>query len=85
MLLIDPGGRIGSSERAVKTLAPLATGGRHSAAVLVAAGGWRDEAALREALKALAAKLAAIGLRIDRRKTGIRMAKAKPTLPTPYA
>jgi hypothetical protein len=43
--------------------------------VLVAAGGRSDEAALREALAALAPKLAVIGLPICRRKAGIRIAK----------
>lgn len=76
LVIRGPLGGLGSSERIVRTLAPLAAGGRHSAAALVAAGGWRDEAALREALIGLSGKLAALGLRIDRRKAGLRMAKA---------
>jgi hypothetical protein len=62
----------------MRTLAPLAAGGRHPGSALVAAGAWRDEGALREALDALAPKLSALGLRICRRKAGLRMAKAKP-------
>jgi hypothetical protein len=62
----------------VRTLGPLAVGGRHLPAVLVTAGGWQDEEALREALTGLGLKLAAIGLRVCRRKAGLRMAKARP-------
>jgi hypothetical protein len=58
-------------------LEPLAAGGRHAAAVLVTAGGWQDEAVLREALAGLGPKLAALGLRICHRKAGLRMAKAR--------
>ena len=76
LVLRGPLGGIGTSDRVVRTLAPLAAGGRHLPAVLVAAGGWQDENALRAALVAVAPKLAALGLRICRRKAGIRMAKA---------
>lgn len=79
LLLIGPAGALGTSNRMARTLEPLAAGGRHLPAALVAAGSWQDEAALREALDALAPKLAALGLRICRRKAGIRMAKVKPT------
>jgi hypothetical protein len=65
------------------TLAPLATGGRHRPAVLTAADNWADEPALRGALAALAPKLGAIGVRICRRKAGLRMAKVKPAKPAP--
>lgn len=75
LVLRGPAGGLGVSERAVRTLTPLAASGRHSSAALVAAGGWRDEAALREALAELGGKLAALGLRIDRRKAGLRMTK----------
>ncbi|MCJ2132786.1 hypothetical protein MKK69_01680 [Methylobacterium sp. J-026] len=75
LLLRGPLGGISSTERMVRTLTPLAAGGRHAAAVLVAAGGWQDEVALREALAALGPKLAVLGLRICRRKAGLRMAK----------
>jgi hypothetical protein len=76
LLLRGPQGGIGSTERMVRTLAPLAAGGRHLPAVLMAAGGWQDEEALQEALAGLGPKLAALGLRICRRKAGLRMAKA---------
>lgn len=78
MVLRGPAGGIGSSTRIIETLRPLAQGGRHPAAALVTAGKWADETALREALQALAPKLAAIGLRVCRRKAGIRMAKGCP-------
>jgi len=77
LVLRGPLGGLGTSERLVRTLVPLAAGGRHPPAALVAAGGWKDEAALREALARLSRKLAALGLRIDRRKAGLRMAKMK--------
>ena len=41
----------------------------------MAAGGGQDEVALREALASLGPKLTALGLRICRRKAGLRMAK----------
>lgn len=43
----------------------------------MASGGWGDEESLREALAGLGPKLAAIGLRVCRRKAGLRMAKAR--------
>jgi len=78
LLLRGPMGGIGSTERMARTLEPLAVGGRHLPAVLVGAGGWHDEEALREALAGLGPKLAVLGLRICRRKAGLRMAKSKP-------
>lgn len=77
LVIRGPAGGLGTSERIVRTLAPLAAGGRHPEAALVAAGGWRDEAALREALAELSGKLSVLGLRICRRKVGLRMAKLK--------
>lgn len=77
LLIRGQAGGLGSSERILRTLAPLAAGGRHPAVALVAAGGWRDEAALHEALSGLGPKLAALGLRICRRKAGLRMAKVE--------
>lgn len=77
MVLCGPAGGIGTSERMARTLAPLAAGGRHPGNALVAAGTWVDEGALREALAGLAPKLEAVGLRICRRKAGLRMARAK--------
>jgi hypothetical protein len=81
LVICGPAGGLGTSERIVRTLAPLAAGGRHSAAALVAAGGWRDEASLREALAGLSGKLAVLGLRICKRKAGLRMAKYNPAGP----
>ncbi|XYD10156.1 hypothetical protein R1A27_06485 [Methylobacterium sp. NMS12] len=78
LLLRGPLGGIGTSERMVRTLAPLAAGGRHLPAVLTAAGSWQDEAVLREVLAGLGPKLAALGLRICWRKVGIRMARVRP-------
>jgi len=77
MVLCGPAGGIGSSRRIIETLQPLAQGGRHPAAALVTAGKWADEGALREALDALAPKLAVLGLRLCRRKAGLRMAKVR--------
>ncbi|MDP4024045.1 hypothetical protein Q8W71_15555 [Methylobacterium sp. NEAU 140] len=77
MVLRGPLGGIGTSERMVRTLHVLTHGGRHPAAVLVVAGGWRDEPALIEALRGLRPRLAAVGLRLDRRKAGVRMAKER--------
>lgn len=78
LLLIGPAGALGTTTRMAKTLEPLAAGGRHLQPVLLAAGSWADEAALREALTAIAPKLSVLGLRICRRKAGLRMAKVKP-------
>lgn len=78
LVLRGPLGGIGTSAKMIQTLAPLAAGGRHPAAALVSAGGWRDEAALREALAGIGGKLVALGLRIDSRKVGLRMARLKP-------
>lgn len=83
LVLIGPAGALGSTIRMIRTLAPLATGGRHSAAVLMSAGEWQDEAVLGEALDGMAGKLAALGLRICRKKAGLRMAKVKPVKQAP--
>ena len=77
LLLIGPAGALGTTSRMVKTLEPLAAGGRHLPSVLVAAGGWQDEQALREALAGLGPKLAILNLRVCHRKAGLRMAKAR--------
>jgi len=77
LLLIGPTGALGTTKRMAKTLEPLVASGRHTATVLMAAGDWVDEAALREALAGLGPKLAVLGLRVDRRKAGLRMAKMK--------
>ncbi|WP_244027751.1 hypothetical protein [Methylobacterium sp. E-016] len=85
LMVTGPGGGIGTSAAMARVLAPLAAGGRHDETEVAAATGCRDVTDLRERLTGIAGKLAAIGLRVDRRKVGIRIAKAKPTLPTPQA
>lgn len=77
LTLRGPAGGIGTSERMVLTLAPLGAPGRRPSSALRIAGGWPDEATMLEALSAISGKLGAIGLRIDKRKTGIRMAKVR--------
>jgi len=81
MVLCGPAGGLGTSARIARTLEPLAAGGRHLPATLMAGGSWSDEAALREALAGLAPKLEAVGLRICRRKAGLKMAKVRSTGP----
>lgn len=76
-IIIGPAGGIGTTPVIVRTLEALSTPGRHDEAVVAAAGGWRDVAQLREAMAGLAPKLAAIGLRLDRRKAGVRIMKVK--------
>lgn len=77
LVLCGPAGGIGSSLRIIETLQPLAQGGRHPTEALIAAGAWGDVAALREALNAMAPKLFAVGVRICRKKAGLRMARAR--------
>lgn len=77
-LIIGPAGALGTSPVIVRTLEALSTPGRHDEAVVATAGGLRDVDHLREVLDGLAPKLAVIGLRLDRRKTGVRIAKLKP-------
>ncbi|KQP05910.1 hypothetical protein ASF28_18655 [Methylobacterium sp. Leaf99] len=79
-MIVGPAGGIGTTPVIVRTLEALATPGRHDEGVVAAAGGWRDVAHLREAMTGLAPKLAVIGLRLDRRKTGIRITKARAQL-----
>lgn len=77
-IIIGPAGGIGTTPVIVRTLEALATPGRHDEAVVAAVGGWRDVAHFREGMAGLAPKLAVIGLRLDRRKTGVRITKVKP-------
>lgn len=77
MMIVGPGGGIGTTAAMAAILAPLAVGGRHDEAGIAAATGCRDEAHLRELLTGMAGKLAAIGLRVDRRRAGIRIAKVR--------
>lgn len=67
LLLIGPAGGISLSAAGCAALAPLAVGGRHP-----------EPAELRTVLDGLAPRLAAVGLRVCRRKAGVRIAKAKP-------
>ncbi|MFF8802440.1 MULTISPECIES: hypothetical protein [unclassified Methylobacterium] len=67
LLLIGPAGGISIPASAVSVLQPLALGGHH---VLTE----RDAAAV----DALAPRLAVVGLRVDRRRKGVRIAKARP-------
>ena len=78
MLIVGPAGGIGTTPVMARTLQALAASGRHDEAAVAAATGWRDVAHLREALDGLAPKLSVLGLRIDRRKAGIRVTKARP-------
>ena len=64
LLLIGPGGAIPVSSSQAAALAPYAAGGRHP-----------ETPQLSEAAKGLAPRLAAVGLRIDKRKTGVRIAR----------
>lgn len=68
LLLIGPSGGIPVSSSAVAALEPLTSGGRHALS---------DHD--RAALDGLAPRLAAVGLRIERRKTGWRIARARST------
>lgn len=80
MLLVGPQGAVGCGGALLRTLEVLAVKGRHPVPSLLAAGRWQDEAALRVALEAFRPKLAAIGLRVCRRKAGWRLAKAAPKM-----
>ncbi|MCJ2102703.1 hypothetical protein [Methylobacterium sp. E-046] len=76
MLLLGPQGAVGCSGALLRTLQVLVGKRRHPVPSLLAAGRWQDEAALRAALEAFRPKLAAIGLRVCRRKAGWRLARA---------
>ncbi|MCJ2051249.1 hypothetical protein [Methylobacterium sp. J-070] len=78
MLLLGPLGGVGCGGALLRTMEVLVSKGRHPVPSLLAAGRWEDEAALRAAVEAFRPKLAAIGLRICRRKAGLRIAKSKP-------
>ncbi|MCJ2018625.1 hypothetical protein MKK84_14460 [Methylobacterium sp. E-065] len=75
MLLLGPLGAVGCGAALMRTCEVLAGRGRHPVPSLLIAGRWDDEAALRAALKAFKPKLAAIGLRVCRRKAGWRLAR----------
>lgn len=81
LMIVGPGGGIGTTAVMARILAPLAAGGRHDESVIAAETGCRDAVHLQELLTAMAGKLAAVGLRVDRRRTGIRIAKVKPPSP----
>ena len=77
LMIVGPKGAIGTTAAMAKVLRPLAAGGRHDEAGIAAATGCRDVQQLREVLTGNAGKLAAVGLRVDRRKAGIRIGKIK--------
>src|ERR1700712_3549511 len=77
LMILGPNGGVGTTAVIARTLAPLAAEGRQDEHELAVATGWRDEGHLREGLAALAPKLAALGLRLDRRKAGIRIGKPR--------
>ena len=79
LMVIGPNGAIGTTALLVRTLALLSAKGRHDPEVLLSAG-WQDAEHLNAGLDAFAGKLAAVGLKLDRRKTGLRITKAKPQL-----
>lgn len=76
LMLIGPGGGIGTTPLLARTMAILEAPGHHLPDALLAAG-WRDLDHLQEGLDAFGAKLSAIGLTIQRRKAGLRIAKVK--------
>ncbi|CAA2145623.1 hypothetical protein MBLL_04750 (plasmid) [Methylobacterium bullatum] len=77
LMLTGPGGGIGVSPVLARTLAILSPPGRHMPESVLAAG-WRDVDHLRDGLSAFAGKLAAVGLILNRRKTGLRITRPKP-------
>ena len=76
-VLIGPYGAIAVSTLLVRTLAMLAGKGRHDPETLLAAG-WRDLEHLSTGLANFAGTLAAVGLRLDRRKAGWRITRPRP-------
>ena len=76
LMLIGPGGGIGVTPVLARTLAILSAPGRHVPESVLAAG-WRDVDHLRDGLSAVAGKLAAVGLVLNRRATGLRITKTK--------
>lgn len=76
LLLLGPLGAVGCGATLLRSLDVLMGKGRHPVSVLVAAGPWTDEAALRAALDAFRSRLVAIGLRVCRRKAGWRLTRA---------
>lgn len=76
LIIAGPLGAVGLSASVLRSLQVLAQGRRHPVAALVAAAPWRDEAALTTAIEAARPRLAAVGLRVCRRKAGWRLASA---------
>lgn len=74
LLVIGPLGAIGGPAALLRSLQVLAQGKRHPVSALLP--GWRDEAALCAAVEAFRPRLAAVGLRVCRRKAGWRLASA---------
>lgn len=63
--------QVGVTPATARVLAPLASGSRHEESIVAAAAGCRGVDALRTQLTRIAGRLAAIRLRVDRRKSGI--------------
>ncbi len=76
MMVIGPAGGVGTTLLLARTIAILAAPGRHAPEALLSAG-WRDIEHLNEGLDAFAGKLRAIGLVLNRRKTGLQITKAR--------
>jgi len=76
LMVIGPAGGIGTSPLMARTMAILATPGRHTPEALLSAG-WRDLEHLGEGLKAFASKLKATGLVLSRSKTGLHLTRAR--------
>lgn len=68
LLLIGPFGGISFPASAMAVLQPLAAGGRHAL-----------DTGASAVLDTMAPRLAVVGLRIDRRREGVRIAKARPS------
>jgi len=77
LVLIGPYGAIVISPILLRTLALLAGKGRHPPESLLPAG-WQDLEHLSTGLAAAGLTLAAVGLRLDRRKTGWRITRLRP-------
>lgn len=78
LMLIGPYGAIDASPLLLRTLALLSAKGRHDPEALLIAG-WRDLDHLTGGLTAASPILAAVGLRLDRRSTGWRITRPRPT------
>lgn len=76
-MVIGPYGAIGTTPILLRTQALLAGKGRHPPESLLSTG-WPDLEHLSTGLAAAGSTLAAVGLRLDRRKTGWRITRPRP-------